>query len=1001
MSISSRRARFAAAATAFAAAAALTLGSLPAAAVPPEPANPLPAAEPGRYIVTLKGKPIATYGGEVTGFKATRPAKGGKVSVTTTRAKRYRAYLERQQDLVAARVGVKADKHYALSLNGFGTSLTPDQAQALKRAPGVMSVVKDKPRQLTNDQNPIDFLGLSGNNGVWSAIGGKSKAGRGVVVGVIDTGYWPESASFAGDPLGTAPPTASDPYRPYKAGAQVKMTKSDGNTFTGACQPGATAEDRFTGAECNSKVISARYFAETFQQAVPAAQRRDWLSPRDGDGHGSHTGSTAAGNADVPASVEANSYGNISGVAPAAKLAVYKVCFTSTTANSCYTGDSLDAVDQAILDGVDVINYSISSADDLADPVDIAFLSAASAGIFVATSAGNSGPGPSTLNHVGPWQTTVAASTVAPYAGTVELGNGAKYAGISTTVQSPVGPAPLITGAAAKAAAATAANGSQCQLNTLDPAKTVGKIVVCDRGGNARVEKSDEVKRAGGVGMVLVNLTENSRDADTHAVPTVHLNIPESLDVRRYADTPGATASLKKGNLSGTPIVYPQVAGFSSRGPALGVAGDLLKPDIAAPGVATLAAVAPPSNRNRDFDFYSGTSMAAPHVAGLAALYFGVRPRWSAMAVKSAMMTTSARLRNADNSVSRDYYAQGAGNVRPDRMFNPGVIFDAGDEDWLGFIEGVGYETGIPGVEAIDPSDYNSPSIAIGKLVGSQTVTRRVTALKAGLYRATINLPGVNATVSPSILTFTSAGQTKTIKVKFSRKNAPLSEVDFGSLYIRGAGTQARVPIAVTPEALDAPAVVTGTGASGSTAYQIRPGFSGPFPVKPYGLDAATVVEADISASSEGPAGEPDEYTTEVPAGTKVARFDIASADDSADIDLEVYRVVDGVAELVGTSATGSGSERVTLLAPEPGQYLSVVYPYADPAGQSSTVYTYRDFVVPATAAGNYTVTPANATVTQDRPLTLTASWSGLDAAVPYLGYVEYIDGSYTLVEIN
>jgi hypothetical protein len=160
-------------------------------------------------------------------------------------------------------------------------------------------------------------------------------------------------------------------------------------------------------------------------------------------------------------------------------------------------------------------------------------------------------------------------------------------------------------------------------------------------------------------------------------------------------------------------------------------------------------------------------------------------------------------------------------------------------------------------------------------------------------------------------------------------------------------------------------------------------------------------VQGSVSASSNGPEGEPDQYLTEVPAGTKVARFESVSDDPSADIDLEVYRIVDGVPEVVATSATGSGSERVTLFAPEPGQYLSVVYPYADPDGQSSTAYTFRDFVVPATAAGNYTVTPANATVTQDRPLTLTAAWSGLDADVPYLGYVEYVDGSYTLVEIN
>ena len=682
MPLSSRPARLAAVATALAVAAALTLGSAPGAeAAPPEPADP-PSATPGRYIVVLEDKPIATYGGEVKGLGGTRPAKGGRVKVTTERAKRYRAYLERQQDLAAARVGAEADKHYAISLNGFGTTLTADQARTLRRAPGVLSVVKDTPRTLTDKKNPIDFLKLSGRSGVWSALGGKSKAGKGVVVGVIDSGIWPESKSFAGSRLSRTPSTAVG--KPYLNGSTITMKKSDGGTFKGACQRG----DDFGPADCSTKIVSARYFAATYKAATPVAERTDYLSPRDGDGHGTHVGSTAAGNADVPAKVNGRSYGKISGVAPAAKIASYKVCFTSVTYpdSTCYTGDSLNAIDQAIVDGVDVINYSISSSDDLDDPVDMAFLSAASAGIFVATSAGNSGPGPSTLDHVAPWVTTVAASTVKPYAATVVLGNGKKYAGISTVVQKKVGPAPLVPAAKVKTTGATADDASLCLDGTLSRVKAAGKIVVCDRGVNTRVEKSDEVKRAGGRGMVLVNLTDNSLDGDSHVVPTVHLNVPGSLTVRSYAARSGAKATLVPGNTSGKPIRYPQLTSFSSRGPSLGVEGNLLKPDIAAPGVATLAAVAPPSNRNRKFDFYSGTSMSSPHIAGVAALYFGKRPKWSPMAVKSALMTSARRTKNPDGSVNRDWYAQGAGNVRPYRMFNPGVIFDAGEEDWRGIL---------------------------------------------------------------------------------------------------------------------------------------------------------------------------------------------------------------------------------------------------------------------------------------------------------------------------
>jgi subtilisin family serine protease len=807
-----RRAHLAVIATSVAVTALLALYGLPTAHALPSDGDQrgLPAPIPSRYIVALSGKPIATYGGDVKGLGATRPGKGERVDVTSGSALRYRDYLNREHANAAARVGAKPLKHYAVSLNGFATTLTPDQARTLEEAPGVLSVTKDRPRGLTDDKNPVDFLKLTGSQGVWAANGGRRSAGRGVVVGIVDSGYWPESKSFAGETVGTARPTSSDPYRPYRSGKnKIVMRKADGGRFTGICEAG----DSFAGSECNTKVIAARSFSSTYESQTPPGQRTDFLSPRDGDGHGTHVASTAAGNAGIAASVGGHSFGKISGVAPAAKLAIYKVAFTSATDDepAIYTGDALDAIDAAVGDGVDVINYSVSGSDTVDDPVDLAFLSAASAGIFVATSAGNSGPGASTLNHVTPWVTTVAASTVAPYAGTVVLGNGKKYAGMSTTLFGNVGRARLVTARSVKRASATGADAAVCARDTLSPAKTAGKIVVCDRGVIPRADKSAEVKRAGGKGVVLVNLTEGSTDADTHAVPTVHLNVPFGPAVKAYAKKAGATATLKPGNLSSTPIRYPQVASFSSRGPSVGNGSNLLKPDISAPGVAVLAAVAPPSNHNRRFDFYSGTSMASPHIAGIAALYFGVHPKWSPMAVKSAIMTTGSRVKTADGTLSRDYSAQGAGNVRPDRMFNPGVIFDARERDWLGFLEGQGFATDS-GVVAADPSDYNAPSIAIGEFVGPQTVTRTVTAVKPGSYQTTISVPGVTATVNPSTLDFSSAGQTKTVTITFTPEAALPSEAVFGSLKFAGPGTLARLPIVVVPQTSDAPAAVTGKG---------------------------------------------------------------------------------------------------------------------------------------------------------------------------------------------
>ena len=153
-----------------------------------------------------------------------------------------------------------------------------------------------------------------------------------------------------------------------------------------------------------------------------------------------------------------------------------------------------------------------------------------------------------------------------------------------------------MTARSVKRASAAGGDADLCAPDTLSHAKAAGKIVVCDRGVVDRVDKSAEVKRVGGKGMVLVNLTENSTDGDTHAVPTVHLNVPFGPAVKKYAKKSGATATLREGNLSSTPSRYPQITSFSSRGPSVGNGGDLLKPDIAAPGVSVLAAVAPPSN---------------------------------------------------------------------------------------------------------------------------------------------------------------------------------------------------------------------------------------------------------------------------------------------------------------------------------------------------------------------------------------------------------------------
>ncbi|PYQ07387.1 MAG: hypothetical protein DMF82_03905 [Acidobacteria bacterium] len=297
---------------------------------------------------------------------------------------------------------------------------------------------------------------------------------------------------------------------------------------------------------CNQKLIGAQRFNAAWGGDAGIEAERPWefISPRDYNGHGTHTSSTAGGNHGVAATGAAAAFGSISGMAPQARVAMYKALWSTQDASTAsgFTSDLVAAIDQAVADGVDVINYSISgTTTNFLEPVQVAYLFAADAGVFVACSAGNSGPTTSTVAHPGPWLTTVAAGTHNRNGeGSVTLLNGTTYSGAS--VATAVGPAPLIDSTAAGLTGADPTAVSLCfaavdngGAPALDPAKVAGKIVVCDRGINARVNKSLAVQQAGGVGMILLNTGPNSLNADFHFVPTVHLSDAVRAAVHAYA----------------------------------------------------------------------------------------------------------------------------------------------------------------------------------------------------------------------------------------------------------------------------------------------------------------------------------------------------------------------------------------------------------------------------------------------------------------------------------
>ena len=925
------------------------------------------------YIVQMAEMPVTAYQGGIKGYAATKPNKGQKVDPNAPAVVGYLAYLASRQD--AAMLSVGASKklyNYGYVFSGFAAEMTDAQAQKLALQPGVLAVTKDEARALDTSTTPT-FLGLTGPTGFWSTTGA---TGENVIIGMVDGGIWPEHPSFS-DRTGSNGNGSKDGKLSYQ---QIPG-------WNGKCTPG----EAFTGTDCNQKLIGARYYNAGFGGNAGIAANWPWEfnSPRDYGGHGTHTSSTAGGNADVAATGQTAVFGNVSGIAPRARIAAYKVCWETGAGGTCATSDSVAAIDQAVADGVDVINYSISgSQTNFRDPVEIAFLFAADAGVFVAASAGNSGPTTSTVAHPGPWLTTVAAGTHnRGGAGSVTLGNNATFPGASFA--NALAATPLIDAASAALAGADPTRAERCfaaadnlvggvATPVLDPAKVAGKVVLCKRGATALVNKSGAVAAAGGAGAIIYNdpAGATSTLALIHAVPTVHVIAASGLTIKAYIGLAGAaaTASIAKATiLFNAPA--PLTASFSSRGPLRAGNGDLLKPDIIAPGQDVLAGVAPPGNGGKLFDLFSGTSMSSPHIAGIAALFKELHPEWSPMAIKSALMTSAGDILDGPNTNPLVIFRQGAGHVRPNNATDPGLVFDSGFNDWLNFICGTQPGSFCSAFTPIDPSDMNVASIAIGDMAGVQTIKRRVTNVGGNPATYTpsyTGMAGFTVTVSPASLTL-AAGETKPFTVSFTRTAAALNAYTGGQLTLSDGTHSVRVPMVVRPVALAAPAQAGGS-------YTVTFGYNGAFSATARGLiPAATALGAVATNGSV-------DFPVIVAAGSTYARFSLFDSEVSqaSDLDLEVRNAA---GTLVGSSGGATAAEEVNLVNPAAGVYTVRVIGFSVPVATAN--FKLFSWVLGTAAAGNMTVTaPPTATTGQTGAIGIATS--GLTAGTKYLGSVAY-----------
>ncbi|GFP82971.1 subtilisin-like protease sdd1 [Phtheirospermum japonicum] len=626
---------------------------------------------------------------------------------------------------------------YNTAIEGFAAQLSTFEVDILKKSKEVISVKPDRNLEIHTTYSH-KFLGLSPTrqDGAWV----KSEFGRGSIIGLLDTGVWPESPSF--DDQGMPPVPAK---------------------WKGICQEG----QGFGASSCNRKLIGARYFS------------KGHLSPRDSHGHGTHTASTAGGSPVVAASVLGFGPGEARGMAPGAHIAIYKVCWFS----GCYSSDILAAMDLAIRDGVDVLSLSLGGfpVPLYEDTIAIGSFRAMEHGISVICSAGNNGPIQNSVANEAPWIATIGASTLdRKFPAVVRLGNGKYLYGESMYPGQRLRPA----------------------------------------------EKELEL-----VSNTEINLEEDS--VDTHVLPATLIGSDEAYRLKEYINS---TARAKARIIFGGTVIgksrAPAVAQFSSRGPSY-TDPSILKPDMIAPGVNIIAAwpqnlgpsALPEDSRRVNFTVMSGTSMACPHVSGLAALIRSAHPKWTPAAIKSALMTTAVITDHLGNPIMdgderAGLFAIGAGHVNPERAINPGLIYDIKPDDHVTHLCTLGYsKSDIFSITHRNVScrdilrknkgfSLNYPSFSVIFKTGDKRkmVQRRVTNVGKpnSIYSLEMKAPeGVSVRVRPRRLVFKRMNQTLSYRVWFvSKKGTETKNTRFGQGHLawvdKSGSYRVQSPISVT-----------------------------------------------------------------------------------------------------------------------------------------------------------------------------------------------------------
>ena len=995
------------------------------------------------YIIQLRTPSAAEHYASLTKTYAAAKISSGasrpRFDKNNPSIQAYTAKLDDEQQRVLSKAGGDAQiiYSYRYGLNGFAARMRVTEAEKLADMDEVLNVWEDEVRPLAT-RHSANFLGLFDSaNGLRSE---HALDGDGIIIGVIDSGIAPDHPALQDTREADRPSTCRSSWaettllgkwlcRRYDKQPDV-LNFEPAEDWNGECESG----ERFDASNCNNKLIGARWFIDGAENSGPI-DKNEIRSPRDADGHGTHTATTAAGNS-TSASIFGTLIGDVEGMAPRARVAVYKACWLRPfqTRASCNTSDLARAIDAAVADGVDVINYSIgNSMREITAPDDIALMAATKAGVIAVVAAGNEGPNLATIGSPAgaPWVITVAASSrtgdssVEAFEISAPPSIAGKYASKEALFSPALSDRDPIEGTLVlvddgddtlpSGSAGITSDGCQPLINGADVA---GNIALMQRSGCLFTDMVTNAEDAGAIAVLVYNIAGDPivmfGENGLVDIPALMIGQADANLILAEMDADIAvTVVLEKSFLLTTTDNGNIMASFSARGP--GPVADILKPDVTAPGVNIIAGFTPEpadATPGENFAYLSGTSMSTPHVAGVAALLRQAHPDWSPAAIRSALITSARQdLQLPDSIAAANPFDYGGGHIEPNDALQPGLVYDVSDDEYDAFACGVA-SPAVTSSRCADLAaaghsffarDMNQPAISISRLASQETVTRRVTNVsdEAESYNIEVSAPpGINVNVAPSTISL-GPGESTSFDVTLVYESGPMDLWRFGSITWVGNDHDVRSVLAVKPASITAPDEITSFGGTGSETFSVEFGYNGSYNPGVHGLNLPLIqsrfVDNDPTKTfTRRTSNGVTEHVLIVPQDQLFLRFSLFDAltDGNDDLDMFVYYCgLDGSAcNRIGESGEPTSEEQFNLFRPAPGVYGVYIHGFEtdEISGGPGANYQLLAWSIGILDNKGNMSASGPAFVSAGTTSDVTINWSGLSSGTIYLGGISH-----------